>query len=506
MPHFGQRFRSPLVSPRGELPPHIPAIARRHASPAGPWPWQDLDYEQKSASCSSLGPPLDDTAHFFIPQLDVRSIDVGEDGGFSDVSKYTVSDGNKQEQALLMRQQRPAHTRVRALFMDHLSVSVMQILGTKYNIEPFYFSSSVNWIPSCYQEAVHPKEGDHITITLTFVRGKQMGRLSSGPSATFYGERIGDQPALILRNDDPSRTHDQSLVLEMLALHMVRTRESSTIISYHAPHSTTSAEQLHNRVALAGRSVYWKNIFEKSKDPTIVLLTTLWFAIYAWDESLGMLSNYVGQLEISVFRTHDVAFTQELHKVQAHLLSYEPFLDDFSNAVLFLRNTHNPAMDSLPQKERRESKDLLQKECRNLLLEVDRLKMNRKIQNNRLKNVMGLAFSSVNADDSKHMKKLSERSLEDSAVMKQISYLTMIFLPASFAAAIFGMNVVEITPQTNTSLKTYFATAISLTVVTVWVMMAWQGKWRAPSGEEKLILLTQVSRPNWTTWWRRLWK
>ncbi|KAF8527527.1 hypothetical protein BU17DRAFT_61662 [Hysterangium stoloniferum] len=445
-----RQFILPLVPPREELPPHIPAPARRHASPAGPWPWQDLDDEPNWAGRPSLVVPpfLGDTAHF----------DVGEDGGFADALRYIVSDGNKQEQALLMRQQRPAHTRVRALFMDHLSVSVMQILGT-----------------NCYQEAVHPNEGDH-------------------------GERIGDQPALILRNDDPSRTCDQSLVMEMLALHMVRTRESSTIISYHSPHSTTSAGQLHNRVALAGRSVYWKNIFEKSKDPTIVLLTTLWFAIYAWDESLAMLWDYIGQLEISVFKTHDVAFTQELHKVQAHLLHYEPLLDDFSNSVLFLRDTHNPAMDSLPRKGKRESKHLLQTECRNLLFEIDRLKMNRKIQNNRLKNVMDLlkAFSSVNADDSKHMARLSEQSLKDSAAMKQISYLTMVFLPASFSAAVFGMNVVEITPQTNTNLKTYFATAITLTVITVWVMMAWQGKWHAPSGDDEPTLLTRMLWPFFT--------
>ena len=44
------------------------------------------------------------------------------------------------------------------------------------------------------------------------------------------------------------------------------------------------------------------------------------------------------------------------------------------------------------------------------------------------------AFSSVNAEDSRHMSYLTETSLKDSAAMKQISYLTMVFLPASFAA------------------------------------------------------------------------
>lgn len=66
----------------------------------------------------------------------------------------------------------------------------MQMLGTKYNIEPFFFSSSFGWIPTQYQENVNLGESDRthassscslsctltfslcpdITITLTFVR------------------------------------------------------------------------------------------------------------------------------------------------------------------------------------------------------------------------------------------------------------------------------------------------------------------------------------------------
>ena len=43
-------------------------------------------------------------------------------------------------------------------------------------------------------------------------------------------------------------------------------------------------------------------------------------------------------------------------------------------------------------------------------------------------------FSSVNIEDSRHMQRLTEAAVRDSAAMKQISYLTMVFLPASFAA------------------------------------------------------------------------
>jgi len=127
-------------------------------------------------------------------------------------------------------------------------------------------------------------------------------------------------------------------------------------------------------------------------------------------------------------------------------------MEDFHNAVIFLQETSNPVMDTWSEEERQNSKYLLEKECRILLTEIDRLKRNRDMQDKRLKNVMGLvysfpsllasilrlhiqAFSSVNAEDSRHMACLTEISLRDSAAMKQISYLTMVFLPASFAAA-----------------------------------------------------------------------
>jgi hypothetical protein len=78
------------------------------------------------------------------------------------------------------------------------------------------------------------------------------------------------------------------LLLDLLAIHMVRERNNSTIISFHLPKEdcTTSAKDLHARVRFAGESVYWQNIFKKSDDPTFVFLVILWHALYTWDEAL----------------------------------------------------------------------------------------------------------------------------------------------------------------------------------------------------------------------------
>ena len=86
--------------------------------------------------------------------------------------------------------------------------------------------------------------------------------------------------------------------------------------------------------------------------------------------------------------------------------------------------------------------------------------------------------------------------------MKQIAYLTMVFLPASFAAVrqhfyslrmkfliskkyyqgIFGMNVGEINPGTKGTISQYIAVAVPLTIVSIWVIMAFQSKHIFPRG------------------------
>ena len=103
------------------------------------------------------------------------------------------------------------------------------------------------------------------------------------------------------------------LCLDLLAIHMVRNPNSSTIISYHHDiKGSTSAEDLFTRLKLVGRSVYWlvlstsrkweyllneeddfrQNIVRGSTDPTFVFLALLWSALYAWDEALEYLYSH----------------------------------------------------------------------------------------------------------------------------------------------------------------------------------------------------------------------
>lgn len=88
-----------------------------------------------------------------------------------------------------------------------------------------------------------------------------------------------------------------------------------------------------------------------------------------------------------------------------------------------------------------ESAKLLESECNNLLSEIgkpawyiggmvwtkhrtwptDRLEVSRDMQNKRLRNVMELAFSSVNIEDSKTMQELTTTALDDSRTMKALT-------------------------------------------------------------------------------------
>ncbi|KAJ7135427.1 hypothetical protein C8R43DRAFT_1020979 [Mycena crocata] len=503
-----------------------PPPSHRHNGPSAPWPWinlhDEIDQVQLASPLPPVPPPCDHKScdgcwkgypqsrfpnwtpsqvrrsriHRAINEYNrdaastIYYVDVDSNGFFTDSDKVVTTNDTKDQfwDTLINEEsQRPDNIRVRALFIDNLTGPVLQMLGAKYNIEPFFFSSSLGWIPSRYEEEVRPNRGDHITIILTFLRTMDNPDASSlktfptgSASSTMtshYDLQAGQQ---VIDTQAPLFLHsnDHYLILDLLAIHLIRSTDGNTIISYHnTENDTTSATYLHERIRFAGQSVYWQSIFQRSPDPTFVLLTFIWHAMYAWDESFELLYSHICYIETQVINTSDLLLTRELHIIRAHHLHYSALLEDFRKTVDFVLQTPNPAMDALPEEDRLFSRRLLERECKNLLSEIDRLEMGRKMQDKRLKNVMNLVFSSVNIGDSKRMQQLTEAAVRDSTAMKQIAYLSMIFLPASFVAAIFGMNIKEISPETHGSLPHYFETALPLTFLTVWVVMAFQSKY-----------------------------
>ncbi|RDB19710.1 hypothetical protein Hypma_013163 [Hypsizygus marmoreus] len=487
----------------------IPAPSHRHAAPSAPWPWIDIhdgiDAEQLASEAPPIPRPCDHkecTCWIGYPQSRfpnwteaqversriadaiknynknvacvIYHVDVDTQGFFTDAGKIEAPEHDKETTwKIVVDNQRPDNLRVRALFLENLSGPVLQMLGAKFNIEPFFFSSSLSWIPSRYQEEIQPGKGDHITISLTFLkslegqysttRGNNGSIHTSNTIASTDDDRLTVTEQMI-DTQAPLRLRSSRriLVLDLLSVHLIRHVDGSTIISYHpSSHDhTTPASYLHDRIRFAGQSVYWQNIFQKSPDPTFVLLTFVWHAMYAWDEALQHLYTHICWLETKVLGTQNMELTQELHIIRAHHLHYSSLLEDFQKTVKFIQNTPNPAMQSASKEDQENGTSWMRRECANLLSEIDRLEMGRRMQDKRLKNVMNLVFSR----------------------MKQIAYLTMVFLPASFVAAVFGMNIKEVAPDTHGTLPHYLLVAVPLTVATIWIVVAFQSRYIFPEG------------------------
>jgi hypothetical protein len=110
----------------------------------------------------------------------IYNVDVWDTGKFKRPGEYFIDEHNKDELWEILQTevsffflsliaylidsswnvQRPPGICVRAVFIENISGPVLQMFGTRYNIEPFYFTSSLNKIPSRYQEDVRPHEGD----------------------------------------------------------------------------------------------------------------------------------------------------------------------------------------------------------------------------------------------------------------------------------------------------------------------------------------------------------
>ncbi|KAH0835033.1 hypothetical protein J3R83DRAFT_10770 [Lanmaoa asiatica] len=411
-----------------------------------------------------------------------------------------VGDGNAQEAFwTCLGAPRDTDIRLRALFVERMSGPVLQILGTRYNVEPFFFSSSANWIPSRYQEDAHPGKGDRewsrllhlsmrvtdagtdITVVLPFVRVVKNEFFGCTTTSLWYVPCGSD---VVRSFHVPTHAHSIScyrdntiLLQDLLALHMVRTTTSDTILSYH-PESVLrrgSATRLRSLLRRTGESVYWSKLYKKCKDPTIVLLALLWHATYAWDEALEVLYDYLNKtLEARELSTEHGTHTHELHKVRAHLIYYQQLLRDFRATVAFVRKTTNPAMDtaSVTERERKTAAKILRSEADNLLGEVERLEKQREIQTNRVVNAMSLAFSTVKNEDMRAMHGLTTATVRDAATIKQISYFTLVFLPSYFMAGIFRMNVKEVNPNATETLAHYIEGTVIFTLCTAWLVIA----------------------------------
>jgi hypothetical protein len=93
--------------------------------------------------------------------------------------------------------------------------------------------------------------------------------------------------------------------------------------------------------------------------------------------------------ETRVISTSTVAISQELYAIRIHQRHYSSLLEAVRKTVEFIRITRNPAMDSL-KATRLLSAESMEKECSNLMNEIDRLDASRRMLAKQLEVVMNL--------------------------------------------------------------------------------------------------------------------
>ncbi|KAH7101558.1 cora-like Mg2+ transporter protein-domain-containing protein [Auriculariales sp. MPI-PUGE-AT-0066] len=434
---------------------------------------------------SGLASEVFDAEH---TSTNVLTIDLLSDGSLRVGRSF---DGEQTDDFWAMLQQEPnPEVRLNCFFVEDLNGPILQMLGAWYDIEPFFFSSAINGIATRYEEVVGPEEEEHITITLPFLRAidsATYNKSSDSKDDEELEEVIDLQtPLQLVVPDGP----DQTLLLDMLAIHLIRGADESTIVMIH-PESkywlTTSAEQMKERVLLAAKGVYWENILKQSQDPTFMLLIFLWHALYAWDEAMEVLYEHILYLERRVmikFNASDIWLTRELHIIRAMLLHYGSLLNDFHKTVRFIFSHPNRVhIGKIENKEEQQRhRNMLQRECDNILNEIERITDNKELQLQRVKNVMELVFSTLNVTE-------TETTINQGWVMQQLSYVTMAFLPATFVSSIFGMNLNEFVGGTDLKWFHFVAVTVPLSIGTVWLMTAFQRRMHDPNHSFLLHLL-----------------
>lgn len=132
----------------------------------------------------------------------------------------------------------------------------------------------------------------------------------------------------------------------------------------------------------------------------------------------------------------NIRMAHELFYVRAYCFSYSSLLEDFRKTVKFVRATRNPAMDALDEADCQYSTELMERECYSLMSEIDRLEMDRRTHDKRLKNAMNLVYiisammsvnflkisyhqvlSTFGVGDSQRMQQMTEAAVRDSAGM-----------------------------------------------------------------------------------------
>ncbi|GLB34418.1 hypothetical protein LshimejAT787_0113020 [Lyophyllum shimeji] len=499
------------------LVPHLPFFQRKRSP--GAWPWDDFRARQLPQEPAPLADQAEADAETTVREkASVRLLEGRrKNAAIAQDTVYQINvwvGGKLQALRTDYHAIYPGETLGKFLFVGNLTEPLLDELKAKYIMDPEYFQACTDMTvsQSIDKPSRETSTEDHIRFTLPFLRS------SDKSSGTAWAGSAGDP-------------FDQ-IDFDHLGIYFIRSELNSTIVTICSSFNTDTASSLcdiYHWVARTGEDIFRNDI----KDPTFLIFPIAWYAVYAWSDALERLYSYLDTLESAILESPSVRLTQRFHAIRMHLLNYSTLLQDLRKAVDFVRshpNPHNPLLFSgqasraetgnlrfrdidihdavfniydnasnftfsdarlfnstfnvvrtpegdserethLRTDEQRYLKEqmMFELECKNLAAEIARLEESIASRNDRIRDVMNMVFSHV--------------TITDSAAMKQIAWLTMFFIPATFVAGIFGMNVTGIGVGV-TPLSSFIKTAVPFTVITIWIL----GALLPNTGAEKPLL------------------
>ncbi|KAF5343737.1 hypothetical protein D9757_014643 [Collybiopsis confluens] len=253
---------------------------------------------------------------------------------------------------------------------------------------------------------------------------------------------------------------------------------------------------------------------ESENDILSLVLPILWFVVYSWADALETVYRKIENLENQILSikstSRSLSLSGQLHNHRRCLHNYQSHLQNLRKTVASLNPTVYQVTSGLSALSRTvisqsqgfsldnygidpgvtiitEAKDFTIKnytdgnanemeghhkdtisrdvifQLTGMVAEIEQLINAMTIWNDRMRDVMGMVFSHV--------------AISDGTAMKQIANITMVFIPSTFAAGIFGMNVQGISSE-STPVWSFIVLAVGLTVLTLWGLIGIrEGPW-----------------------------
>jgi hypothetical protein len=296
--------------------------------------------------------------------------------------------------------------------------------------------------------------------------------------------RLGDKILSVISRTFSFREAGHALALT----YNVRTKNTSAIIQgpSNSQYLSKLCSYLKERADLAAHPAFLvlvaAQLEYEATDQGYLPLRADMIHIEKWTGH-GSLINRSNRENFDLF-THLPAVTRELNlfsskvigeteRVKSCLLRHERILELIDHV-----NRYSTNPETAQSAELRHNAEFLATGWKSLLYRYEAFEKNVQVQLAVLYNTAVQRDSKLNLNVAKSSASIAAASKRDSSVMKSISLLTMLFLPATFVSILFAIPLFNWSADNISAVATphawiYLAVALPLTIATVAIWFAW---------------------------------